>query len=70
VSAVDSTVQLVPPEEEGIGVATTGGTGSCTVTYSFIIVDDPPVLGTAISLAADFGGPLVEDFLQTTMLSE
>jgi hypothetical protein len=33
-------------------------------------LDDPLVLGMAISLAAGFGGPLVEDFLQTTMLSE
>jgi hypothetical protein len=68
--AVDSTIQLVPSEEDGIWVATTGGTGSCIVTDSSAFLDDPPILGAAISLAADFGGPLVEDFLQIAMLSE
>jgi hypothetical protein len=61
---------LVPHEEEGIGLATTGGMGSRTVADSSIFLDDPSVLGMDISLAASFGGPLVEDFLQTAMLSE
>jgi hypothetical protein len=69
-SAVDSTVQLVPSEEEGIGAVTTEGTSSHTVVDSSAFLDDPQVLGMAINLAASFGGPLVEYFLQTTMLLE
>jgi hypothetical protein len=69
-SAVDITVHLVPSEKEGIGAVTTGGTCSHTVAESSAFLDDPPVLGTTISLVAGFCGLLVEDFIQTTMLSE
>jgi hypothetical protein len=54
VSAVDKTLQLIPPKEEAaasaIGAATTMGSMA---------------LGTIIGLTVDFGGPLAEDFLQT-----
>jgi hypothetical protein len=69
-STVDSTVQSVPSKEEGIGAVTIGGTCSRIVADSSVFLDDPPVLGMAISLIAGFGGPLMEDFLQTTMLLE
>jgi hypothetical protein len=69
-SVVDNTIQLVPSEEEEIGAVTIVGTCSRTVADSSAFLDDPPVLGMTISLATDFGGPLVEDFLQTAMLSK
>jgi hypothetical protein len=69
-SAIDSTIQSVPSEEEGIGAVTTRQMCSCTVADSSTFLDDPPVLETAISLVVGFGGPLVEDFLQIALLSE
>jgi hypothetical protein len=67
---MNSTVQLVPSEEEGIRAVTTGGMCSRTVADSSAFLDNSPVLGTAIGLVAGFGGLLVEDFLLTAMLSE
>jgi hypothetical protein len=54
VSAVDKTVQPVPLVEEEAAAAVTG----------------VAVLRTVTCLLADFSGPLAEDFLRTTMLSE
>jgi hypothetical protein len=69
-STVDSTIQSVPSEEEGIGEVTTRGTCSRIVVDSSAFLDNPPILGMAILLAVGFGGPLIEDFLQIAMLSE
>jgi hypothetical protein len=54
VSAVDKTFQPDPSTEEEVAAAAIGVAVLRTFTY----------------LPADFGGPLTEDFLQTTMLSE
>jgi hypothetical protein len=54
VSAVDKTFQPDPSTEEEVVVAAIGVAVLRTFTY----------------LPADFGGPLTEDFLRTTMLSE
>jgi hypothetical protein len=53
-SAIDKIVQLVRPVEGEAAVAAIG----------------VAVLRTVTCLSADFGGPLAEEFLQTTMLSE
>jgi hypothetical protein len=59
-SAIYKAVQLVPPVEEEEVVAAIGAVATIGAA----------VLGAIISLLADFGGPLAEDFLQIAMLSE
>jgi hypothetical protein len=53
-STIDKTVQLVPPAEEEAATTALGAT----------------VLRAVICLSANFGGLLIEDFQQTTMLLE